>query len=94
MELIFLKCLISTDSSVIVENNFDRFFTGPSDDTDLCYRIYGKGYVFGGSKAIIKLSKNKILREKYGKNSRKLVEGDMALEHICYQYHSLYEEMI
>ena len=46
------------------------------------------------SKAILKLSKNKILRKKYGKNSRKLVEGDMALKHICYQYYSLYKEMI
>ena len=46
------------------------------------------------SKAILKLSKNKTLRKKYGKNSRKLVEGDMALDHICYQYYSLYKEII
>ena len=46
------------------------------------------------SKAIIKLSKNKILRKKYGKNSRKLVESDMALDHICSQYYSLYREII
>tara|TARA_E500000178_G_C17002897_1_gene746624 strand:+ start:554 stop:1669 length:1116 start_codon:yes stop_codon:yes gene_type:complete len=42
------------------------------------------------SKAIIKLTKNKKLREKYGKNSRKLVESDLALEHICDQYYRLY----
>ncbi len=46
------------------------------------------------SKAILKLSKSKTLRKKYGKNSRKLVESDMALEHICYQYYCLYKEMI
>ncbi|GIS17506.1 MAG: hypothetical protein CM15mP118_3850 [Alphaproteobacteria bacterium] len=46
------------------------------------------------SKAILKLSKNKTLRKKYGKNSRKLVEGDMALEHVNYQYYSLYKDII
>ena len=35
-----------------------------------------------------------MLRKKYGKNSRKLVEGDMALDHINYQYYSLYKEII
>ena len=46
------------------------------------------------SKAILKLSRSKILRKKYGKNSRKLVESDMALDHICYQYYCLYKEML
>jgi glycosyltransferase involved in cell wall biosynthesis len=41
-------------SKILKFNNFDPFFTGPSDDTDLCYRIYKKGYLFSGSKAIIK----------------------------------------
>ena len=41
-------------SRILKFNNFDPFFTGPSDDTDLCYRIYKKGYLFSGSKAIIK----------------------------------------
>ena len=52
------------------------------------------GNVLECSEAILKLTKNKILREKYGKNGRKLVEGDMALEHVCYQYYKLYKEMI
>ena len=52
------------------------------------------GDVFECSKAIIKLSRNKTLRKKYGKNSRKLVESDMALDHICHQYYSLYREII
>ncbi len=53
-----------------------------------------EGDVIECSKAIIKLSRNKILRKKYGKNSRKLVEGDMALDYICHQYYSLYREII
>ena len=52
------------------------------------------GDVLECSKAIIKLSRNKILRKKYGKNSRKLVEGDMASKHINYQYYSLYSELL
>ena len=52
------------------------------------------GDVYECSKAIIKLSRNKMLRKKYGKNSRKLVESDMALDHICHQYYSLYREII
>ena len=52
------------------------------------------GDVVECSKAIIKLSRNKTLRKKYGKNSRKLVESDMALDHICHQYYSLYREII
>ncbi len=42
------------------------------------------------TKAIIKLSKNKNLREKYAINSRKLVESDLKLEHICKQHYKLY----
>ena len=52
------------------------------------------GDILECSKAILKLSRNKTLRKKYGTNSRKLVEGDMALEHICYQYYNLYKEII
>ena len=76
--------IISTDvtgSREIAINNYNAINIKPGD-------------IIECSKAILKLSKNKILREKYGKNSRKLVEGDMALERICYQYYSLYKEMI
>ena len=52
------------------------------------------GNIIECSNAILKLSKNKALRKKYGKNSRKLVEGNMALEHVNNQYYSLYEAMI
>ena len=52
------------------------------------------GSILECSNAILKLSKNKTLRKKYGKNSRKLVEGNMALEQVNYQYYSLYEDMI
>ena len=46
------------------------------------------------SKAILKLAKNKMLRKKYGKNSRKLVEGDMAITQVNYKYYSLYNDII
>ena len=29
-------------SKVLKRYNFDPFFTGPSDDTDLCYRVFKK----------------------------------------------------
>ncbi len=45
------------------------------------------------SNAILRLTKNKKLRKKYGKNSRKLVEDDMALEQVNYQYLSLYKDI-
>lgn len=41
-------------TEVLKKNNFDPYFSGPSDDTDLCYRLHSKGHVFGGSSAIIK----------------------------------------
>ena len=76
--------IISTDvtgSREIAINNYNAINIKPGD-------------IIECSEAILKLSRNKILRKKYGKNSRKLVEGDMALEHICYQYFRLYEEII
>ena len=50
--MIGTPCVYKTN--VIKKNNFDPKFTGPSDDTDLCYRLHSKGHVFGGSSAIIK----------------------------------------
>tara|TARA_Y100001970_G_C14226807_1_gene856180 strand:- start:110 stop:961 length:852 start_codon:yes stop_codon:yes gene_type:complete len=41
-------------TKVLQDNNFDPYFSGPSDDTDLCYRLYSKGFIFGGSSATIK----------------------------------------
>ena len=76
--------IISTDvtgSREIAINNFNAINVKVEDVT-AC------------SKAILKLSRSKMLRKTYGKNSRKLVESDMALEHICYQYYCLYKEMI
>ena len=52
------------------------------------------GNILECSNAILKLANNKSLREKYGKNSRKLVEGDMSLEHVCNQYFCLYKELM
>jgi glycosyltransferase involved in cell wall biosynthesis len=41
-------------TSILKRNNWDPFFTGPSDDTDLCYRLSKKGYFFGSSEAVVK----------------------------------------
>ncbi len=41
-------------TKILKQNNFDPFFTGPSDDTDLCYRIFKKGYIFGASNAVVR----------------------------------------
>ena len=46
------------------------------------------------NKAILKLAKNKMLRKKYGKNSRKLVEGDMTIMNVNNQYYKLYNDII
>lgn len=51
------------------------------------------GNILECTNAIIKLTNNKRLRKKYGQNSRKLVESDLALEHICYQYYRLYSKL-
>lgn len=43
--MIGTPCIYKT--SVLKENNFDKKFTGPSDDTDLCYRLIKKNYTLG-----------------------------------------------
>ena len=30
-------------TEILKKNNFDPFFSGPSDDTDVCYKIFKKG---------------------------------------------------
>lgn len=40
-------------SSVLKGVNFDPFFTGPSDDTDLCYRLTKAGFTLGVGSATI-----------------------------------------
>jgi glycosyltransferase involved in cell wall biosynthesis len=40
-------------TNIVKRDNWDPFFTGPSDDTDLCYRLSKKGYFFGSSEAIV-----------------------------------------
>ena len=39
-------------TKILKQNNFDPFFSGPSDDTDVCYKIFKKGHYFGGSTGI------------------------------------------
>ena len=41
-------------TKILQKTNFDPYFTGPSDDTDLCYRLCKLGYMFGGSDAQVK----------------------------------------
>ena len=41
-------------TKILKKTNFDPYFTGPSDDTDLCYRLSKLGYIFGGSEAQVK----------------------------------------
>jgi glycosyltransferase involved in cell wall biosynthesis len=77
------RAIIATDvpgSREIAINNFNAIKVTP-------------GNILECSEAILKLSKNKKLREKYGKNSRKLVENDMALKNVCEQYYGLYNDM-
>lgn len=40
-------------SEIVKKINFDPFFTGPSDDTDLCYRLIKNGYKLGVGTALI-----------------------------------------
>ena len=40
-------------TKIIKKHNFNSKITAGSDDTDLSYRLFKKGYIFGGSKAKI-----------------------------------------
>ena len=50
--MIGTPCVYKTE--VIKKHNFDPRFTGPSDDTDLCYRLTQKGFRLGICSAVIK----------------------------------------
>lgn len=43
--MIGTPCIYITE--ILKKNNFDPFFTGPSDDTDLCYRLIKNGHRIG-----------------------------------------------
>ena len=66
-------------SSVLKIVNFDPFFTGPSDDTDLCYRMVSAGYKLGMGTGEVKeenRSEFKTFRKKwiwYGKGDAQFV---------------------
>ena len=40
-------------TKILKENNFRPFFSASSDDTDVAYRAYKKGHIFGGSSGIV-----------------------------------------
>lgn len=54
-------------AKILKKINFDPFFTGPSDDTDLCYRIKKGGYKLGVGKAIINHQNRTSFKEFYSK---------------------------
>jgi len=69
--MIGTPCIYRTN--VLKKINFDPFFTGPSDDTDLCYRLVKAGYRLGvGTPKVLQKHRNdfKSYRKKwiwYGK---------------------------
>ena len=46
--MIGTPCVYKTN---VIKNNFDPKFTGPSDDTDLCYRLHKLNYKLGVGKS-------------------------------------------
>jgi glycosyltransferase involved in cell wall biosynthesis len=50
--MIGTPCVYRTE--VLRQVNFDPFFTGPADDTDLCYRLKKHGYVLGVGTAVVR----------------------------------------
>jgi glycosyltransferase involved in cell wall biosynthesis len=65
--MIGTPCIYETKT--LKKINFDPFFTGPSDDTDLCYRLTRKGYKIGVGNTIIE-HKN---RSSFGEFYRKMI---------------------
>lgn len=50
--MIGTPCIYRTE--VLKKINFDPFFTGPSDDTDLCYRLCKAGYKLGVGTPVVR----------------------------------------
>ena len=63
--MIGTPCIYKT--KILKKVNFDPFFTGPSDDTDLCYRIKKSGYRIGVGKAIINHQNRTSFKEFFNK---------------------------
>ena len=57
-------------TKILKSNNFDPFFTGPSDDTDVCYKIYKKRYFLEVAKVSVIIftdqAGNNILKNIFG----------------------------
>ena len=93
--MIGTPCVYKTN--VIKKNNFDPKFTGPSDDTDLCYRIYKLNYKLGvGKSRVFQIHRSNFFDFKkkfiwYGKGDAQFVwyhkERTLSiLKHITYNY--------
>jgi glycosyltransferase involved in cell wall biosynthesis len=50
--MIGTPCIYRT--AVLRQVNFDPFFTGPADDTDLCYRLVANGFKLGVGTAVVR----------------------------------------
>ena len=63
--MIGTPCIYKTE--VLKKVNFDPFFTGPSDDTDLCYRLTKKGFRIGVGSTFIDHKNRVSFKEFYKK---------------------------
>ena len=93
--MIGTPCVYKTE--VIKKNNFDPRFTGPSDDTDLCYRLHKLNYKLGvGTSKVFQIHRSNFFEFKnkfiwYGKGDAQFVwhhkERTLSIiKHITYNY--------
>ncbi len=76
-KMIGTPCIYKTE--ILKKNNYNPFFTGPSDDTDLCYRLSRLNYKLGvGSKKVFQIHRSNFKEFKnkfiwYGKGDAQFV---------------------
>lgn len=63
--MIGTPCIYKTE--ILKKINFDPFFTGPSDDTDLCYRITKQGFKIGVGETVVEHKNRVSFKEFYKK---------------------------
>jgi glycosyltransferase involved in cell wall biosynthesis len=84
-------------SEVLKKNNFDPFFTGSSDDTDLCYRLIKLNYKLGvGTKKVFQVHRSNFREFKnkwiwYGKGDAQFVTAHperifSIIKHLLFNY--------
>jgi glycosyltransferase involved in cell wall biosynthesis len=93
--MIGTPCVYKTE--VLKKNNYDPFFTGPSDDTDLCYRLIKLGYKLGvGTKRCFQIHRSSFQEFKrkwiwYGKGDAQFVKTHpertaSIMKHLLFNY--------